>query len=325
MTGHPDQITHAGFDRVFGSGGLTLGLMFPIEAYQGAIPSMSQQTELAIAAERGGFAAVWDRDVPLLDPTFGDGGQLFDPWVWLTHIGAATERIALGTASVVLPLRSPIDIAKAAASVDILTGNRLLLGVATGDRPIEFPAFGVDYQQRGALFRKSVTTLRRVWSEHFPELDTPAGPMQNLDVLPKPSGGRVPLFVTGRSQQDLGWIARNADGWLSYPCGVTEQGQRIETWRKALADCGEPEKPFAQSLYIDLATDPNQSASGIHLGYRLGRNRLLAHLTALEQIGVRHVMLNLKYGRRPATDVVAELVEHVVPHFPAETAPESSR
>jgi luciferase-type oxidoreductase len=309
-------MTHAGFDRTFPRDGMTLGLLFPIESYSGLVPGMAGQVELASTAEDGGFAALWARDVPLLDPAFGDGGQLYDPWVWLTHIGAATRRIALGTASVVLPLRNPFDIAKAAASVDTLTGQRLVLGVATGDRPVEFPLFGVDYARRGEIFRSRVDALREIWSTHFPTLiDAAGGTTSSLDVLPKPSGGHIPLLVTGRSQQDLAWIARNADGWLSYPKPAVEQRQVVETWQKTLADNGLPNRPFAQSLYVDLDADPDAPPHAIHLGYRLGRNGLVAHLRELRGIGVSHVMLNLKYGHRPAADVLDELATHVVPEF----------
>lgn len=310
-------LEHRGFERVFPRNGMTLGLMFPIESYAGPVPEMKRQVELAQAAEAGGFAALWARDVPLLDRSFGDAGQMHDPWVWLTHIGAQTDRIALGTASVVLPLRHPLHVAKAAASVDLLTGGRLLLGVATGDRPVEFPLFGAQYPSRGEAFRQSVQTLRAAWSGRFPEaVDAALGGGAGLiDLLPKPAAGRMPVLVTGRSQQELSWIARNADAWLTYPRPVARQREAVETWRKALADAGQPDRPFAQSLYIDLDAARDTRPAEIHLGYRLGRDPLLDQLRALQDIGVRHVMLNLKYGRRPAAEVVEELIEHVVPNF----------
>jgi luciferase-type oxidoreductase len=319
--GHP---AHPGFTRVFPPGRMTLGLMFPIEAYAGPIPEMKDQVRLARAAEAGGFAAVWARDVPLLDYTFGDGGQLFDTWAWLAHVGALTEHIALGTASVVLPLRHPLHTAKAAASVDVLTDGRLLLGVATGDRPVEFPLFGEDYLSRGESFRRSLELMQLAWSNRFTDavaasrvapVPGVAAGVGAIDILPKPAAGRVPVLVTGRSQQDMGWIAENADAWLTYPRPLTGQAQAVTAWHTALVSAGQPEKPFAQSLYIDLAEAPDTEASGIHLGYRLGRDRLLDHLRALRAIGVGHVMLNLKYGRRPAAEVVDELAEFVVPEF----------
>src|SRR5689334_4259932 len=126
--------TNHGFARMFLPGRLTLGVMFPIEAFAGDTPSMRGQIALAQRAEAAGFAALWFRDVPLRVPSFGDTGQVFDPWVWLSYIGASTSNIALATGSIVLPLRHPLHVAKAAASIDQLTDGRLVLGVASGDR-----------------------------------------------------------------------------------------------------------------------------------------------------------------------------------------------
>ncbi len=166
---------NAGFHRAFQPDRLTLGLMFPIEAYgleHWDMPTMEGQVELAKRAEELGFAALWCRDVPLRDPDFGDVGQIYDPWVWLGYITAHTERIALGTGSIILPLRHPLHVAKAAASVDQLSGGRLILGVASGDRPIEFPAFGVEHRTRGARFRDCYDFFRRALEESFPVIDS---------------------------------------------------------------------------------------------------------------------------------------------------------
>ena len=102
------------------------------------------------------------RDVPLRDPSFGDIGQVYDPWVYLGWIAAHTQTIALATGSIVLPLRHPLHTAKAAASVDQLSRGRLVLGVASGDRPVEFPAFGVDFERRDVLFRENFEFIRKV-------------------------------------------------------------------------------------------------------------------------------------------------------------------
>src|SRR6476661_4405157 len=133
-----------GFRRMFAPGRLTLGVFFPIEAFRGDVPTMQGQERLARRAEELGFAALWVRDVPLRDPSFGDVGQVYDPWVYLGWIAAQTRTIALATGSIILPLRHPLHTAKEAASVDQLSGGRFVLGVASGDRAVEFPAFGVD-------------------------------------------------------------------------------------------------------------------------------------------------------------------------------------
>lgn len=304
------------FREVFTPGCLTLGVMFPIEAYAGAVPRMHGQVRLAQRAEALGFAALWVRDVPLLDPLFGDVGQIYDPWVYLGFIAAHTRRIALATGSIVLPLRHPLHTAKAAASVNELTGGRLLLGVASGDRPVEYPAFGVDFATRGARFRDALDYLQRSLEGDFPEIDSPLGRLSGADLVPKPSTGRVPVLVTGSSQQAPEWIARHADGWLYYPRDPAHQEARVRDWR-ALSAMQSPGvfKPFAQSLYLDLLADADAPVESIHLGYRLGRNALLRHLCELEALGVNHVALNLKYGRRPAGDVLEEIGAEVLPRL----------
>jgi luciferase-type oxidoreductase len=310
-----------GFSRMFRPGRLTLGIFFPIEAFSGDRPTMREQVELAQRAERGGFAAVWFRDVPLRDPGFGDVGQVFDPWVYLGYIAAQTSSIALATGSIVLPIRHPIHTAKAAASVDRLSHGRLVLGVASGDRPVEFPAFRVDADARGITFSEHLLALRRLLGESFPALHGSYGDLSGADLIPKPCADGVPLLVTGNSRQSLDWIAQNADGWVTYPRPLAIQQQVIANWR-SIATRMRPDEflPFAQSLYIDLAANPQHAPEPIHLGWRIGRNPLIELVAALEKSGVNHIVLNLKYGRRPAGEVVAELLEYVVPEFPVHAA-----
>ena len=294
---------------------LTLGVLFAIEAYEGAIPKMERQIELAQRAEELEFSALWFRDVPLYDLGFGDVGQIYDPWVYLGYIAAQTKTIALGTAAIIFPLRHPIDLAKAAFSVDQLSNGRLILGIASGDRPIEYPAYGIDFEIRDVLFRESVNDFRRL-SKRFPIYHSKFGFLNGgVDLLPKPTSKKLPLFVTGYSSQTIDWIAKNSDGWLMYPRDLYLQQHIVNKWRAAVKKIGNDFKPFAQSLYIDLTKDPDTTPDRIHLGYRLGRNKLLKHLTDLEEIGVNHVFFNLKYGKRPADEVLEELGKFIVPHF----------
>jgi len=305
---------HDAYRRLYQPSSMTLGVMFPIEAFQGDTPTMARQVELAQLAEAGGFDALWFRDVPLRDPSFGDIGQIFDTFVYLGYIAAHTRTIALGTAAVILPLRHPLHTAKEAASVDQLSGGRLVLGIASGDRPSEFPAFGQALDARGAVFRESVRVMKRAWSEHYPKDDGLFGSMQGVDLVPKPTTGELPLIVTGRSQQDLDWIAANAHGWMSYPRPANLQETVVGQWREAVERVRPGQfLPFSQSLYIDLATDPSLPPTPIHLGYRLGRGALRVLLLLLRRAGVNHVALNLKYGQRPAGEVLEELSRHVLP------------
>jgi luciferase-type oxidoreductase len=307
-----------GFRSMFGAGRLTLGVFFPIEAYKGDEPSMHDQERLAQRAQALGYAALWVRDVPLRDPSFGDLGQIYDPWVYLGWIAAHTQTIALATGSIVLPLRHPLHVAKAAASVDQLSGGRLVLGMASGDRPLEFPAFGVDMERRALLFRESFEMIHRVLEHEYPMLKSTAGVLTgNADLVPKPLG-RLPMLVTGNSGQPLPWIAEHADGWITYPRGIDAQAEAVARWgREVEAATPGAFKPFVQSLYIDLAEEPQLSPTPIHLGFRAGRHFLLRFLDALRAIGVNHVIFNFKYGTRPASEVLEEIGTEVLPALAA--------
>jgi luciferase-type oxidoreductase len=317
----PARVSGETYERLFRPRHLTVGLMFPIEAFAGDMPTMEHQVELAQQAEAGSFAALWVRDVPLRVPSFGDVGQIFDPFVYLGFIAAQTTRIALGTAAIILPLHHPLHIAKAAASIDHLSGGRLILGVASGDRPAEFPAFGQDILDRGEVFRQSIALMRVVWQNQYATVSSRFGHMEGVDLIPKPPRSDIPLLIAGHSQQSIEWIATHSQGWLSYPRPPQQQKAVISQWRN-ITQALNPTNflPFAQSLYIDLSDEPNEPYIPIHLGYRLGREALVELLLKLRNYGVNHVALNLKYGSRPAREVLTELIAHVLPRIEEEVS-----
>ncbi|UVE95826.1 LLM class oxidoreductase [Dietzia sp. B32] len=317
-----------GFRRTYAPGRLTLGLGFPLRtgADGDEICDADAQAQVAQAAEAGGFAALYARDIPLRVPSFGDVGQVYDPWVFLTYMAAHTSRIALGTAGIVLPVRHPLHVAKSAASLDRLSGGRFLLGLASGDRPEEFRAFGLEQGGRGERFRENVRVLTHAMTTEMRGIRWSAGWMHSADVVPKPSASSVPTIMIGSCQQSVAYLAAHGDGWMTYPRDFDAQRRTVVRWREMVAaagatgddgDDGEVFKPFAQSLQIDLADDPDETASPINFGFRIGRRRLVDHLEDLRGIGVNHVQLGLGACRRPVREVIDELAEHVVPRFPS--------
>jgi luciferase-type oxidoreductase len=266
-------------------------------------------------AEALGFSAVWLRDVPFNVPSFGDAGQLFDPFVYLGMLAAKTERIALGAASIILPLRHPAHVAKAAASVDQLSGGRLILGVASGDRPEEYPALNLSFNDRGERFRQSFDYIRRMW-EVQPVFESGYGnPHGGMDMLPKPVHGKLPMLITGGSQQDPDWIARHGEGWITYPRNVSSQARLVNDWRDNVKAAGGDIKPAVQSLYIDLTEDPEAEPEPIHLGFRSGAYHLLNYLKSLQQIGINHVALNLRFNQRDIEATLKDLSTEILPEF----------
>lgn len=302
------------YGSVFRPGGLSVGLVAPIEAYPSSdTPALDRHLERIQLADELGFAAVWLRDVPFRVPSFGDVGQIFDPFVYLGALAATTSRIALGVASVILPLRHPAHVAKAAASADVLSDGRVLLGIASGDRPAEYPALRMSFEDRGARYRDSVRYIHAMGSD-FPSLESTQGTLRGgLDMLPKPPGGRVPLLVTGGSQQAPEWVAQNGDGWMTYPRDAPSQGRVVREYRERIAQFGAPNKPVMQSLYVDIADDDEAPARPIHLGFRAGVHVLLRHLQALQSVGVNHVALNLRFNTMPVEDTLRILSDRVLP------------
>ena len=294
---------------------LTLGLFFPIEAYKGSIPTMENQVSLAQKAEAIGFKSLWFRDVPFHDPRFGDAGQLYDPWVYMTHIMNHTKTIQLATGSIILPLRHPVHTAKAAFSLQNLSNNRLILGVASGDRPIEYPAFNKDVNNKSALFRESFQYIRDL-EKSFPNIhqDNLGKVVGNIDLLPKPASS-IPMLVTGHSGQSLEWIAAHSDGWIYYPRNIQFLQHNMQEWTTSLAKTSQLWKPFAQSLYIDLLSNSDAKPTPIHLGFQTGAKYLLEFLKTLESHGVNHVIINMKYGSRSANAMLDDMATHVLPHL----------
>ncbi|MEM6357301.1 MAG: LLM class oxidoreductase, partial [Pseudomonadota bacterium] len=283
-------LRHRGFARMFAPDRLSLGLMLPTTPLVNGVPDMSGQLDIAARADELGFAGLWSRDVPLFDPAFGDAGQVYDPWVWLGALAMRTSRIALSTAGIVLPLRHPLHSAKAAASIDALSGGRFVLGAASGDRPVEYPAFDLDHATRGAAYREAIEVIRRTTSESYPILSGTWGEVAGLDLLPKAPD--LPLMAIGGAQQSVQWIAEHMDAWVTYPRDLEQQRGRIDLWKAAVAARAPGVfRPFAQSLFVDLTDDPDTAPSEIFLGYRLGRRALIDHLDGLEAMGVNHVAI----------------------------------
>lgn len=307
---------NAAYNRVFRPKRLSIGIVLPLEAYAvGSEPTLHNHLEAAQKAEALGFSALWLRDVPFNVPSFGDAGQIFDPFVYLGALATVTEKIALGTASVVLPLRHPAHVAKSAATADVLSDGRLLLGVASGDRPEEYPAMQKGFEDRGARFRECVEYIRAMGAA-FPKLNNPQGTLDgHIDLLPKPYGARLPLLITGGSQQSPDWVARNGDGWMTYPRSAAAQGQVIAEYRARVTAAGQPNKPVMQSLYVDVVEDPNAPPRPIHLGFQAGTGFLRRYLREIEALGVNHVALNLRFNQAPIDATLEHLADTLLPDF----------
>ena len=310
---------HRGFGRVFRPGKLTLGLIAPLEGYPDSpSPTLDNHIEMVRKADEIGIAALWLRDVPFYEPGFGDVGQIIDPMVYAGFLAAHTRQIALGSAGIVLPLRDPLIVAKQSTSVDQLLGGRFILGLSGGDRPEEFPAFGVSFENRAERYRDAYAMIRAAVGNDFPTWQSEFyGELRGtLDLIPKPVGLAFPAVAIGRSGQTIEWIAANMDAWIWHGVDARRMADILPTWRQASA--GMPFKPYGYATCFDLAEDPDAPIQPGRV-LRGGRNALIALWHEQENAGVCHVVLNMKQTRRPVTDILDELAEYILPQFPSHT------
>ena len=172
--------------------------------------------ELARAAEDAGWDgfSFTEHPAPGLRWLQTGGHQTLDPFVALSYVAAVTTRLKLLTYLSVLPYRNPMLLAKAAASVDILSGGRFILGAGTGYNKSEFYALGVDFDERNTLFDEALDVLPKHWSgepfsyagQHFSA--------REVIARPRPPQQPIPIWIGGNSKLTRRRVAQRANGWM---------------------------------------------------------------------------------------------------------------
>ena len=268
--------------------------------------SAAAVAEMARAIERSGFDACFVTDHPMPgDRWLASGGHhTLDPWVALAFAAAATSRLRLHTHVLVLPYRNPFLTAKAAASLDVLSGGRLILGVASGYLEPEFAALGVDFAERNELCDEAIGVLRRTWSEsgvvhqgrHFRATGNTA--------LPRPSQKpHPPIWVGGNSRRAIRRAVELGDGWLPFPAPRrfaahirTAALRSLDDLAERLAFAREHARAVGRAQPLDVCFVP--------LGFELfareavDPDRFLARVGELEQMGVTWLAINVPCDSR---------------------------
>lgn len=207
---------------------------------------IDQYAPVAVAAEAAGYDAVWLAD-HLVTPTErssaypytadGDPGYrpetpIADVWVNAGGIATATSRLRIGTGVYILPLRPVLVTARAAATVQALSGGRLLFGVGTGWLRDEFEAMGTGFGDRGPRTDAALDRLRRLWTGE---------PDGGICVSPA-ADPPIPVIVGGASPPALRRAGQRGDGWYGPACTLEasiEARDRIEAIRVAHGRTGD--------------------------------------------------------------------------------------
>jgi probable F420-dependent oxidoreductase len=142
------------------------------------------------------------------------GHQTLDPFVALGHAAAMTTRLRLLTYLAVAPYRNPSLLAKAAATVDKLSGGRFVLGLGTGYLRSEFRALGVDFEERNALFDEALDVLGQHWSGEVFSYSGRHFEIRDAIARPRPIQQPIPIWLGGNSRLTLRRVAERVQGWM---------------------------------------------------------------------------------------------------------------
>ncbi|MEZ0092005.1 TIGR03619 family F420-dependent LLM class oxidoreductase [Streptacidiphilus sp. EB129] len=247
----------------------------------------------AQAADRLGFGYVACCDHVAIPRRLAGpmGATWYDPVATLGYLAAVTTRTRLMSHVAVLPLRHPLLSAKQYATLDLLSGGRLLLGVGAGHVQEEFETLGVDFHRRGAILDETIQALDVALREEYPVHEGPLFPFSELAVSPRPvQQPRPPIWVGGSSPAAVRRAARLGEGWLS-------QGDTLESLPAQLELIRETrERAGREGAFAVNAIPPTVYVG--EPGWDTGRrtltgkpDRLAEALRAYPDLGVTHLQL----------------------------------
>jgi len=233
---------------------VTPGAALGIGAQLKARHAPAAQWDLVRAVESFGYDSVWTGDhVSFHNP-------LYESLTLLASYASITSRVRLGTGVYLLALRAPAIAAKATATLDALSGGRLIFGVGVGgENPKEFELCGVPHGERGARVTESIDVVRTLWR------DTPAtfkgrfSAFAGVSIDPKPvQANGPPIWIGGRSDAALVRAGRQGDGWVSYVVQPERYAQSVQKIRAAAQAHRRSLEgfAFAHLTFITVDRDP---------------------------------------------------------------------
>lgn len=237
----------------------------------------ARAVELVQAAEETGFESAWTVEHVVIPKGYQSaypyatdgrlpGGEgdfvLPDPQIWMAYVAARTTRIKLATGILILPQHNPVICAKQVATLDYMSGGRVLLGIGVGWLKEEFEALGVPFADRGARTEEYMHALRALWSMDVPTYEGKFVSFRNAYMRPKPTNGTVPIIIGGHSKAAARRAGRMADGF--FPArGASEE--LLALVRDSATEAGRDPKDveITASMPEDLADLPALAARGV--------------------------------------------------------------
>lgn len=296
---------------------MKLGICVP---HYGRPIEVGRMLEVVRRAEERGLDSVWvtdhvivPRDLPII---YRD--HMLDPLAVLPWMAGITQRISLGTSVLILPYRSPIPAAKLLASVDVLSGGRLIFAAAVGWMEGEFAALGVPIKERASRTDEALELIRVLWTQEYPEIQTRRHRLAGVKASPMPlQKPRPPILIGGSSEGAFRRVARLGDGWhaSSTDLETFRQGQEavLRSWKEAGRE-GTPIWTLRVPLFIEGIHRAAVDMTLLRGRYAIQGSvtRVVETLRGFQALGCGHVALEVSYATFPAVletiDVLAREV-----------------
>lgn len=227
-----------------------------------------QVVEIARIAEEVGFEGVWGADHAIYPRSMGSDypysadGKLFidsdtefpDPWVITMAMAAATTTLKFSTSIYILPLRNPVEVAKSAATLSVMTDNRFILGAGVGWMKEEFEAYGIDFSSRGRRTNEMIEVIRKLWGNDWVDFDGEFFQYDGIKICPRPDN-LIPIYTGGSSSAALRRAAKYADGWIGHGNALEEVPALQAKLNELRAEYGREKLPF--KTLIALTSPPD--------------------------------------------------------------------
>ena len=250
---------------------LTVGFgIFPYTRFRDA----GELVETVVIGERLGFDLV-SMPEHLLTPRWPTAPLHTKYWhdqlTLASFLAARTERLLFLTSVLVVPYHPPVQLAKALATVDVLSGGRIRLGVGAGWMKAEFRRLGIPYDERGAITDEYLAAMRELWRAEEPAYSGSHVTLEDVSFLPKPlTPGGVPIYIGGSGPRPFRRVAELGDGWLPMAAGAAEVRAGRAALEPLLAQRGRSLDELWVGCGFRAAADPEAEALVAHASARGG-------------------------------------------------------
>jgi probable F420-dependent oxidoreductase len=267
-------------------------------------------------AEALGFDSVWVSDHVVTPEHLqaGIGPIFFDAFVVLSHVSALTRRVKLGTTVMVTPYRNPLVAAKIIASLDSLSGGRVILGVGTGGAPDEFAALGIPESQRGARTDEYLAAMIELWTNDPSGFQGRYVSFDGVRFAPKPAQRpHPPIWVGGRSDAALRRAARFGQAWHPTHMRVDALRERMSRLAELSTKFGRVTPPLT-TIHLSVAFEDSGSP---HPERRMGRGtpeQVADDLSAYADMDIPAIVCNFRGSTtREVRQAMVTFAQNVMP------------